>query len=303
MNSAKDVLEGESSYAAAMPAERSGATESQAAIQQALKKSRAVKQKVEHCADQLGASNDEVKKKIAAGATELPAQQLLADSEHVEGKVQECVGDLHEVNDSLVLGIADLKQVEAALKLSRQQLAAAKADLEIARAEEQKARLRALHDATTGLPNRHLFDDRLAHAISVAERHDWNLAVMFLDLDGFKSINDSHGHAAGDEVLKQIASRLARQSREEDTACRNGGDEFLLLLMNPKGKTNIVRIAKSVRLGIAEPIQFAGLTLAIKSSIGIAVYPADGTSGEQLIRNADAAMYRAKKSSSGYVFC
>ncbi len=86
---------------------------------------------------------------------------------------------------------------------------------------------RTLHDSTTGLPNRDLFDDRLTHAIALAKRHTWVLAVMFLDLDRFKYINDTHGHAVGDAVLKEVAKRLLRHARDEDTVCRNGGDEFL----------------------------------------------------------------------------
>ena len=160
----------------------------------------------------------------------------------------------------------------------------------------------ALHDSMTGLPNRALFDDRLVHAIALAKRHDWTLAVMFLDLDRFKCINDTHGHAVGDGVLKEVAKRLLQHSRDEDTVCRNGGDEFLYLLMNPQGSENIERIAGVLLKNIAQPIAMDDLQPVIKASIGIAVYPDNGTTGEQLIRNADAAMYRAKKRLNGCVF-
>jgi two-component system cell cycle response regulator len=160
----------------------------------------------------------------------------------------------------------------------------------------------ALHDSMTGLPNRDLFDDRLVHAIAMAKRHDWTLAVMFLDLDRFKFINDTHGHAAGDWVLKEVAKRLLQHSRDEDTVCRNGGDEFLYLLMNPQGTENIERIAGTLLKTIGQPIDMGDLQLVIKASIGIAVYPDNGTTGEQLIRNADAAMYRAKKRMNRCVF-
>ena len=162
--------------------------------------------------------------------------------------------------------------------------------------------MRALHDATTGLPNRSLFDARLEHSISLAERHRWTLAVMFFDLDNFKSINDTHGHAAGDWVLKEVAKRLLQHCRDEDTVCRNGGDEFLYLLMNPQGSENIERIAGVVSKYIAQPIEVGDLQLVVKASIGIAVFPDNGTTGEQLIRNADTAMYEAKKRKSGCVF-
>jgi two-component system, cell cycle response regulator len=161
---------------------------------------------------------------------------------------------------------------------------------------------KALHDSTTGLPNRDLFNDRLMHAIAMAKRHAWTLAVMFLDLDRFKYINDTHGHAAGDRVLKEVAKRLLGHTRDEDTVCRNGGDEFLYLLINPQGSENIRRIADALLQTIAQPIDVGVLKPIIEASIGIAVYPDDGTTGEQLIRNADTAMYRAKESVSGLIF-
>jgi diguanylate cyclase (GGDEF)-like protein len=161
---------------------------------------------------------------------------------------------------------------------------------------------RVLHDATTGLPNRDLFDDRLTHAIALARRHAWTLAVMFLDLDRFKEINDTHGHAVGDAVLKEVAKRFVQHTREEDTVCRNGGDEFLYLAMNPQGTGNIEAIAGKLSTVIGQPVDLGDLQVVIKASIGIAVYPDNGTSGEQLIRNADTAMYRAKKATTGCVF-
>jgi two-component system, cell cycle response regulator len=161
---------------------------------------------------------------------------------------------------------------------------------------------RTLHDSTTGLPNRDLFDDRLTHAIALAKRHTWMLAVMFLDLDRFKCINDTHGHAVGDRVLKEVAKRLSQNARDEDTVCRNGGDEFLYLLMNPQSIENVERIAAALLKTVGQPIELGDLQSVITASIGIAVYPASGVSGEQLIRNADIAMYRAKKHSCGFVF-
>ena len=161
---------------------------------------------------------------------------------------------------------------------------------------------RTLHDSTTGLPNRDLFDDRLTHAIALAKRHTWMLAVMFLDLDRFKCINDTHGHAVGDGVLKEVAKRLIQHTRDEDTVCRNGGDEFLYLLMNPQGSENIERIANTLLKTIGKPIDMGDLQPVIKASIGIAIYPENGTTGEQLIRNADTAMYLAKNTIIGWKF-
>jgi two-component system, cell cycle response regulator len=161
---------------------------------------------------------------------------------------------------------------------------------------------KTLHDSTTGLPNRNLFDDRLTHAIALAKRHSWTLAVMFLDLDRFKCINDEHGHAVGDRVLKEVAKRLLQHARDEDTVCRNGGDEFLYLLMNPRSRETIERIAGNVLKTIGQPVDMDDLQLVINASIGIAVFPGDGTIEEQLIRNADAAMYHAKKTGAGCAF-
>ena len=118
---------------------------------------------------------------------------------------------------------------------------------------------------------------------------------MFLDLDRFKNINDAHGHATGDVALKAIAHRLLQHVRDEDTVCRNGGDEFLYLLMNPISRKNIARIAVSVLKSIAQPVAVAGAEFVIKPSIGIAIYPHHGTTGDQLITNADGAMRTARR--------
>jgi two-component system cell cycle response regulator len=166
----------------------------------------------------------------------------------------------------------------------------------------KKLEQKALYDSMTGLPNRGLFDDRLAHAIALATRRSWTLAVMFLDLDRFKCVNDTHGHAVGDGVLKEVARRLLQHARDEDSVCRNGGDEFLYVLMNPQGVENIQRIAEALLETIGQPIDMGELRPVIKASIGIAIYPDDGTAGEQLIRNADAAMYRAKTLTNACAF-
>jgi len=272
------------------------------ALEAALDKSEEVKAKVEACADDLAATNDLVKKRIADGVTTLPAEAALANGVKVEDTVQECAADLHEVTETLAHGIDELKNVEVALVQSKQTLAETELALCAAQIAAEGARLRALHDSLTGLPNRELFDDRLAQAISLADRHDWTLAVMFLDLDRFKAVNDSHGHAAGDSILREVAHRLLQHAREEDTICRNGGDEFLYLLMNPLGNTNIERIARATAKNIARAGCTDDLHVAIKTSIGIAVYPGDGHNGDELVRNADAAMYRAKKCSDGFAF-
>jgi len=268
------------------------------ALDLALEQSHEVKAKVETCADDLASANEIVKEQIAGGSTLLSAHETLLAGTTVESKVQECADDLNEVTETLAQGIDDLAQTEIALTESRETLAETQAALVVSQREERDARRRALHDSKTGLPNRDLFDDRLSNAISLARRHDWTLAVMFLDLDGFKKINDTHGHAAGDSVLKEVARRLSLHSRAEDTVCRNGGDEFLYLLVNPQGKENIERIAGLVAANIAKPIAVGGRQFVVNASIGVAIYPDDGTTGDELIKSADTAMYRAKKSAT-----
>ncbi len=271
-----------------------------ASLGQALEQSQEVKAKVEACAEDLAQANEGAKKAIAAGAATLPARETLDHNEAVENKVQECADDLDSVTKTLAQGIDELKVVEVALASSRTALAETTRSLASALASEDRANLRALHDHATGLPNRALFDDRLSQALALAERHGWTVAVMFLDLDRFKNVNDVHGHAAGDVVLKEVAKRLAQDAREEDTLCRNGGDEFLYLLMNPQGRGNVERIAAAVIENLARTIRVGEKQLTIRPSIGIAIYPDGGVTGDALIQNADAAMYRAKKIECGY---
>jgi len=269
-------------------------------LMRALEQSHEVKDKVEVCADELVTANEAAQVKIADGVTTLPAHEALEDSQTVEVKVKEFAGDLEEVTETLARGIDDLKHVELALLRSREALEASERALATSQEDEKKAKFDGMHDRRTGLPNRTLFDDRLAQAISLAERHGWTLAVMFLDLDRFKAINDTHGHAAGDRVLEEIARRLIENCRDEDTVCRNGGDEFLYLLMNPQGRENVERVAGLVLDHLACPIDMDDLQLVITPSIGVALYPEHGETAELLIRRADAAMYHAKRQAGGY---
>lgn len=154
----------------------------------------------------------------------------------------------------------------------------------------------AFHDALTGLPNRRLFNERLAQAIAHAQRNNQHLAVMFLDLDHFKEINDSLGHSIGDQLLKEVALRLKRCGRRaEDTIARQGGDEFLLFLSEIKDKEDAVRMAAHLLQEMTESFILSGYELFASVSIGISIYPEDGLDVETLERNADIAMYRAKQ--------
>ena len=162
------------------------------------------------------------------------------------------------------------------------------------RAEEQVKHL-AFHDPLTNLPNRLLFSDRLTLAVAQAHRHAQRLAVLFLDLDRFKVINDSLGHSVGDELLRQVAERIQEYVREGDTVARLGGDEFTLLVPGITAEEDAAKIAKKICDAIHDPFWIDGRELFVTTSMGVAVYPSDGHDAETLVRNADSAMYRAKE--------
>jgi diguanylate cyclase (GGDEF)-like protein/PAS domain S-box-containing protein len=163
--------------------------------------------------------------------------------------------------------------------------------------ERQIERL-AYHDALTGLPNRALFQDRLGQGISRASRDGGGLAVLFIDLDEFKLINDSLGHSRGDAVLSEIGARLKSCLRASDTAARLGGDEFIVCLQPVDEPEAAGRVASKILAAVSRPIVFEGQNLFVTGSIGISMYPSDGTDGESLLRAADIAMYRAKEHGS-----
>ena len=168
-------------------------------------------------------------------------------------------------------------------------------DHQFAAVTEQKeaSRYAAFHDPLTGLPNRTLFMDRLEQGLAMAQRQKWHLALMFVDLDGFKEVNDTHGHDAGDRVLRTIAQRLKESSRTDDTISRHGGDEFLYLLMKTGDSKAISAIAEKRIISIQQPCKIAtgdhSISLTISASIGIAIYPKDGVTVDALIKSADVA--------------
>ncbi len=165
---------------------------------------------------------------------------------------------------------------------------------EIKRSEERITH-QAYHDALTGLPNRMLFNDRLGVALAHAARNRQGLAIVFLDLDNFKNINDSLGHAAGDLLLQSVAKRLVRWVREEDTVARIGGDEFIMLLQGTDDPDYVVHVASRILESLSEPFRIKEREFYITASIGITLFPHDGRDIETLVSNADIAMYRAKE--------
>jgi diguanylate cyclase (GGDEF)-like protein/PAS domain S-box-containing protein len=168
--------------------------------------------------------------------------------------------------------------------------------------DQRREEHRALHDALTGLPNRRMLNHRLYDSFARACRNNWSLAVLFIDLDGFKPINDTYGHAAGDEVLKATATRLAHLVRRTDTVARLGGDEFVVVLEDAGTVRNISDIADRLVETVAAPIEIGSTTVVVRPSIGIVV--AEGSEGlettpEQLLEAADEAMYVAKRQRLG----
>ena len=162
-------------------------------------------------------------------------------------------------------------------------------------AQEERIRHQAYHDALTGLPNRASFTEHLEESMKRAKRAGWPLALLFLDLDLFKRVNDSLGHDAGDRLLRVAAERIRRSVREADMLFRMGGDEFTVLLEDVRGPEEAAMVAARVLEGIAEPLQLQHHEVAVTASIGIALYPRDDVVGERLVKSADTAMYRAKE--------
>ncbi|MFN6969902.1 MAG: diguanylate cyclase domain-containing protein [Rheinheimera sp.] len=150
-------------------------------------------------------------------------------------------------------------------------------------------------DALTDTPNRTLMLDRISRSISYARRHDRQLALIFLDLDHFKQINDNLGHQTGDDVLKLVTRRLSHVLRDSDTISRHGGDEFLILLSAIDSDEAVAAIAEKILKALAAPVIFAEMPVKIRASLGIAFYPAHGTDAQVLIQAADDAMYQSKR--------
>lgn len=284
-------------------------TAAKAPLVTALNQSEQVKQKVEECAADLSSINEVLKQEVTADLPLEQVQHALKQSEEVEVKVQECADDLSLVNRALAKEIRERKKLERKLDESTTSLAATMLELSETQGElsdtqiqEKQARHLALHDAVTGLPNRTFFNEQLRTALAQAKRHERTLAVMFMDVDKFKSINDSYGHSAGDKVLRIVSERLRAAVRDADTVARQSGDEFLCLMLEIKDEAALARAAAKIVESIAQPCEIGGLKLSVKLSIGITLYPQDGRTANVLLKNADTAMYKAKQGNMGYCF-
>ena len=168
-------------------------------------------------------------------------------------------------------------------------------------AEEQVSYL-AHHDLLTNLPNRLLFVDRLSLALATAQRSQARLALLYVDLDHFKPVNDNLGHAIGDKLLQQVASRMLECVRESDTIARIGGDEFVVILPAIQSAENARRVAEKIRVALENVFEIEGHAINISSSIGGALYPDHATDEDQLMQHADHLMYLAKKNGRNAVY-
>jgi diguanylate cyclase (GGDEF)-like protein/PAS domain S-box-containing protein len=207
----------------------------------------------------------------------LPANCILVRKDGFETPIEDCVAPIHDRQGQATGAVIVFRDVSAARAMA----------LQMAHSAE--------HDFLTGLPNRMLLNDRVSQAIVLAPRHSKKVAVLFLDLDGFKHINDSLGHPIGDKLLQSIARRLVDCVRSSDTVSRQGGDEFVVLLSEVEQSEDAALTARRMLQSVAEAHSIERHDLHVTTSIGVSVFPDDGLDAETLIKNADTAMYQAKE--------
>jgi diguanylate cyclase (GGDEF)-like protein/PAS domain S-box-containing protein len=198
-----------------------------------------------------------------------------------EAEIEDSAAPIHDSDGNVTGAVIVFRDVGAALETSRQMSHLAQ------------------HDALTGLPNRLLLTDRLTEAIALGRRRNTHLAVCFVDVDGFKTINDSRGHAAADKVLQLVAARLTSALRESDTVSRFGGDEFVIVLSEIERASDADLVAKKLLQAIAAPYQMDGQDVRLTASLGLVLYPEHGHNADTLIASADQAMYDAKREGPG----
>jgi diguanylate cyclase (GGDEF)-like protein/PAS domain S-box-containing protein len=206
-----------------------------------------------------------------------PADCSLVRRDGVEIPIEDCISPIHDRDGKASGAVIVFRDVSEVRAMTRQ------------------LSYSAQHDFLTGLPNRMLVNDRLSQAIALAHRHSTKLALLFLDLDGFKHINDSLGHLIGDQLLKSIAARLVNCVRSSDTVSRRGGDEFVVLLAEISQSSDAAITAQKILHAVAQPHSIDQHDLRVTTSIGLSIYPDDGLDAETLLKNADTAMYQAKE--------
>jgi diguanylate cyclase (GGDEF)-like protein/PAS domain S-box-containing protein len=207
----------------------------------------------------------------------LPANSILVRRDGFEIPIEDSVAPIHDHEGNAAGAVIIFRDVSAARAVALQMTHSAE------------------HDYLTGLPNRMLLNDRISQAVALAQRHKKHVALLFLDLDGFKHINDSLGHPVGDKLLQSIAERLGECVRASDTVSRQGGDEFVVLLSEVEESEDAAITARRMLQAVTQPHSVGRHDLHVTASIGVSVYPDDGLDAETLIKNADTAMYQAKE--------
>ena len=215
----------------------------------------------------------------------IPRDSILIRKDGSEISIEDSVSPIHDREGNVIGAVIILRDVSIARAMTRQMTHSAQ------------------HDHLTNLPNRFLVNDRINKAIALARRNNRRVAVLFLDLDGFKHINDSLGHTSGDELIQSVAARLVTLIRDPDTVSRQGGDEFVILLSDIKEIEDAATTSRRILRALEEPHCIGSHSLYVTASIGVSTFPDDGTDAETLIRNADTAMYQAKENErQGYQF-
>ena len=262
-----------------------------APLERVLKKNKTINKTVKKAASDLTLVNEILtQEKVSVQIM----KQAFSQNQDVEQQVAKAADDLKQVNAELAEEIAERIDVESQLASTKSDLAEARDDLSRSQVITEEAQKIALQDALTGLPNRISYEQHFEHALIQAKRYGWGLAVLFIDIDKFKNINDSYGHDLGDQVLLMVANRLQSFVRDEDIVSRWGGDEFVCLLFKVKQEADVTLLAEKMIIRIAEACEISGIVLSVRASIGIATYPADGDTADVLFKNADTAMYKAK---------
>lgn len=244
--------------------------------------------------EQISAIDTVAKQKRKSSQQYLTIEEAIALNDEAEQRVTKAIEDLQMVNAELAKQIAERIDIELELKQAKRDLYKIRADLSKSQEKAKDALHIALHDSLTGLPNRLLLEQRLDHGLTQARRHGWKLAVLFIDLDKFKNINDSYGHDIGDKLLIAVAKRLQACVRGEDMVSRWGGDEFICVLLNIKHESDVISLANKMIEQISQECNFDGTIVSISATIGIAICPMDGETAEVLFKKVDLAMYRSK---------
>jgi len=214
----------------------------------------------------------------------------------------ECAAALSQLQAALAVERDGQRRLERELGEARAALERAQLDFEDSQAGALRARHLSLHDELTALPNRRHCREQLDEALALAAARRTSAGLLFLDLDGFKAINDRHGHETGDEVLRIVAARMSRVVRGGDLICRLGGDEFVCLPSGPLGGPQLAHLASKLFDAVSAPLALNNLHLEVRPSIGVAIFPIHADNTEALLKAADAAMYRAKQQHIGFAF-